>query len=181
MTADAVRRIKKYASWRDGKINLLPFLIRWKEFPIKHVSSYITPTAEFIIPDVYGQANIVSAVDWLQEHLSFSDEYLAQLIGVPQELFSQWKKGEQTLTTSQVRKLKNLSTAMTRLLSFLNFRRELMMRILELHSDSYEIRRTSFTPPWLGTSLKDYLLRYGGRGIDEVDSWVQSLRSANSL
>jgi hypothetical protein len=123
----------------------------------------------------------VSAVDWLQEHLSFSDEYLAKLIGARPELFSHWKRGEQTLTNSQVRKLKNLSTAMNRLLSYLNFRRDLMMRILEFHSDSYQVQKTSFTPPWLGTSLKDYMLRYGGRGIDEVDSWVQSLRSANSI
>jgi hypothetical protein len=145
------------------------------------MSSYTTSTAEVIIPDVYGQANPVSAVDWLQEHLSFSDEYLAQLIGARQELFAEWKTGGQTLTNSQVRKLKKLSTAMTRLLSYLNFRRDLMMQILEFHSDSDQIRRTSFTPPWLGASLKDYLLHHGGRGIDAVDSWVQSMRSANSL
>lgn len=145
------------------------------------MSSSTTSTAELIIPDVYGQADVVSAVEWLQEHLSFSDEYLAELIGARQELFVQWKKGGQTLTSSQVRKLKKLSTAMTRLLSYLNFRRDLIMQILEFHSDSDQIRQTSFTPPWLGTSLKDYLLHHGGRGIDAVDSWVQSLRSANSL
>lgn len=143
--------------------------------------SSITPTTELIIPDVYGQANVVSAVDWLQENLSFSDEYLAQLIGARQELFSQWKRGGQTLTSSQVQKLKKLSTAMTRLLSFLNFRRDLMMHILEFHSDNNHIQRTSYTPPWLGTSLKDYMLSHGGKGINEVDSWVQSLKSANSL
>lgn len=124
----------------------------------------------------------MSAVEWLQEHLSFSDEYLAELIGARQELFAQWKKGGQTLTSSQVRKLKKLSTAMTRLLSYLNFRRDLMMHVLKFQADdSVQIRRTSFTPPWLGTSLKDYLLHHGGRGIDAVDSWVQSMRSANSL
>ena len=145
------------------------------------MSSYITPTAELIIPDVYGQANAVSAIDWLQEHLSFSDQYLAELIGAGQESFAEWKRGGQTLTSAQVRKLKKLSTAMTRLLSYLNFRRDLMMHILEFHSDSDQIRRTNYTPPWLGASLKEYMLRNGGRGIDEVDSWVQSLRSANSL
>lgn len=144
------------------------------------MSSYITPTAELIIPDVYGQ-DVLSAVNWLQEHLSFSDEYLAQLVGVSQELFSQWKRGEEKLTSSQVQTLENLSTAMNRLLSFLSFRRDQMTRILETHFDSYQIQRTSFTPPWLGTSLKDYMLHHGSRGIDEVDSWVQRLKSANSL
>jgi hypothetical protein len=145
------------------------------------MTSSTTSTDELIIPDVYGQADALSTIEWLQEHLSFSDEYLAELIGARQELFAQWKKGGQTLTSSQVRKLKKLSTAMTRLLSYLNFRRDLMMQILEFYSDSAQIRRTSFTPPWLGTSLKDYLLHHGGRGIDAVDSWVQSMRSANSL
>ena len=145
------------------------------------MASSTTSTDEQIIPDVYGQADALSTVEWLQEHLSFSDEYLAELIGARQELFAQWKKGGQTLTSSQVRKLKKLSTAMTRLLSYLNFRRDLMMQILEFDSDGAHIRRTSFTPPWLGTSLKDYLLHHGGRGIDAVDSWVQSMRSANSL
>lgn len=147
----------------------------------QHMSSYTTSTAELLIPDVYGEADAVSVVEWLQEHLSFTDEYLAELIGARQELFGQWKMGGQTLTSSQVRKLKKLSTAMNRLLSYLNFRRDLIIHILEFHSDNDQIRRTSFTPPWLGTSLKDYLLHHGGRGIDAVDSWVQSLRSANSL
>jgi len=148
---------------------------------IKLVSP-ITPTTELqIIPDVYGQADVVSAIDWLQENLAFSNEYLAQLIGARQELFSQWKRGGQTLTSSQVQRLENFSAAMNRLLSFLNFRRDLMMRILEFHSDSNQIQRTSNTPPWLGTSLRDYMLHHGDKGIKEVDSWVQSLGSANSL
>ena len=144
------------------------------------MSSYITPTAELIIPDVYSQ-DALSAVNWLQEHLSFSDEYLAQLVEASQEQFSQWKRGGEKLTSSQLQTLEKLSTAMNRLLSFFNFRRDLMTRILESHFDSYQIQRTSFTPPWLGTSLKDYMLTHGSRGIDAVDSWVQSLKSANSL
>ena len=139
------------------------------------MSSHVTPNSEFIIPDVYGHGNILSAVEWLQEHLSFSDEYLAQLVGVREDLFSAWKKGEHTLRNSQVRKLKNLSTAMNRLLSFLNFRSDLMMRVLEFHSDSNQILRTRYTPPWLGTSLRDYMLHHGDKGIKEVDFWVQSL------
>lgn len=143
------------------------------------MSSSETLNSEFIIPDVYGQ-DTLSAVNWLQENLSFSGEYLAQLIGTHQELFSQWEKGGHTLTRSQVRKLKHLSTAMTRLLSFLNFRHTLMMRVLEFHSDSNQIERTTSSPPWLGTSLRDYMLQHGSKGIKEVDSWVQNLRSANS-
>lgn len=62
-------------------------------------------------------------------------------------------------------KVKDLSTAMTRLLSFLDFRHDLMMRVLEFHSASNQIQRTNSTPPSLGTSLRDYMLHHGGKGI----------------
>lgn len=118
--------------------------------------------------------------EWLQNDLSFSDEYLAKLIGADQKRFCEWKRGEQKLTKSQVRKLRNLSAAMTRLLSFLNFRRDLMIRILEFHSDSDEIQRTKFTPPWLGSSLREFMLGDGDTGVNEVRIWVECVRSASS-
>ena len=122
----------------------------------------------------------MSAVNWLQKHLTFSDEYFAQLIGVSQEVLCKWKSGTQGLESSQMETLTKFFTAMNRLLSFFNFRRDLMMRVLDFSLISHERVRSSFTPPWLGTSLRLYMLRESGRGIDDVDSWVQTMRSANS-
>jgi transcriptional regulator with XRE-family HTH domain len=140
----------------------------------------VLPSDAFIIRDVYAQANEVAELEWLQKDLSFSDEYLAKLIGASQKRFSQWKSGEQTLTSLQVQKLKNLSTAMARLVSFLSFRPDLIRRVLEFHCDAAEIRRTKLTPPWLGMSLRNYMLRYRTTGVNEVESWVQRVRSANA-
>ena len=134
-------------------------------------------TPELIIPDV-SDPDVLSAVRWLQEHLPFSDQYLAQLIGVSPEQFSEWKTGAQTLSDSQMETLENLSLAINRLLSFYGFRRDLIVSVLEFHSDS-PIQRSRFTPPWVGTSLKDYMLRHGAEGIAEVDSWLQEIKSAN--
>jgi hypothetical protein len=134
--------------------------------------------ADLIIPDVY-DPDVLSAVRWLQEHLPFSDEYLAQLIGASPGLFSEWKTGAQALTDSQMETLENLSLAINRLLSFYGFRRDLIVSVLEFHSDS-PIQRSRFTPPWVGTSLKAYMLRHGAKGIAEVDDWIQTIRSANS-
>ena len=134
--------------------------------------------ADLIIPDVY-DPDVLSAVRWLQEHLPFSDEYLAQLIGASTGLFSEWKTGAQALTDSQMETLENLSLAINRLLSFYGFRRDLIVSVLEFHSDS-PIQRSRFTPPWVGTSLKDYILNRGAEGIAEVDDWIQTIRSANS-
>ena len=77
-------------------------------------------TAELINPNVY-DPDALSAVNWLHEHLPLSDKPMAQLIGASPELFSQWKTGEQTLTTSQTQTLESLSIAINRLLSFLIF------------------------------------------------------------
>ena len=133
---------------------------------------------DFIIPDVY-DPDVRSAVRWLQEHLPFSDEYLAQLIGATTELFSEWKTGAQTLSDSQIQTLESLSLAINRLLSFYGFRRDLVVSVLEFHSDS-PVQRSRFTPPWVGASLKDYMLSHGAKGIAEVDDWIQTIRSANS-
>lgn len=133
---------------------------------------------DLIIPDVY-DPDVLSAVRWIQEHLPFSDEDLARLIGVNTELFSQWKSGAQTLTDSQTETLEDLSLAINRLLSFYGFRRDLMVTVLEFRSES-PIQRSRFTPPWLGTSLKDYMLSHGAKGIAAVDDWIQEIRSANS-
>ena len=134
-------------------------------------------TPELIIPDVY-DPDVLSAVRWLQEHLPFSDEYLARLIAVSTDLFSEWKTGAQALTDSQIETLESLSLAINRLLSFYGFRRDLMVTILEFHSES-PIQRSRFTPPWLGTSLKDYMLDHGAKGIADVDDWIQTIRSAS--
>jgi len=64
----------------------------------------MTLSTERIVPDVY--AKPVAAVDWMQKHLYFSDEYFAELIGVSRECFWQWKSGRQRLENPQVRNVK---------------------------------------------------------------------------
>jgi len=140
--------------------------------------SNVTRTGDLIIPNVYSE-DVVANVRWLQKKLSFSDEYVTDLIGVSKELFSKWKKREATLTSSQLETLENLWSAMNRLLSYFNFRRDLMMRVLEARF-SDQIHRTKSTPPWVGTSLRDFMLLQGRPGIYEVECWVWHIRSANS-
>lgn len=147
------------------------------------MSSHTTPAQQFIIPDFYSSRtdSPMYVVSWLQENLSLSDDYIASLVRVRKDLFAEWKNGSPTLTSSQVKDLKAFSSAMTRLLSFLNFRRDLMLRMLDFHNQEERHRPTPLTPPWLGTSLKAYMMNHGHRGIREVDSWVQAMRSANSF
>lgn len=141
------------------------------------MSSYKTRNPELIVPNAY--ADIVSGVEWLQENLAFSNEYVPELIEARQELFTRWKRGEQTLNSSQEQKLENFWDAMNRLLSFFGFRRDLIMRVLEFKTEA-QIHRTRSTPPWLGSSLRDYMLEHGDTGVMEVKLWVVCLGSANS-
>jgi transcriptional regulator with XRE-family HTH domain len=130
--------------------------------------------SELIIPDVYN-TDVLPAVKWLQEHLPFSDEELAGLIGVSPEQFSDWKMDQHSLTNERTETLQNLCTVISRLLSFFNFRRALIMQALDFHY----VQRDRYTPPWLGASLKEYLLGHGAKGIAEVDRWIQKIGSAN--
>jgi hypothetical protein len=98
------------------------------------------------------------------------------VIKVQEELFSDWKNYHSSLTTSQIESLKAFSTTLTHLLSYLNFRHDLMMNILETNSESPQHEPTPLTPPWLGTSLKSYMETQGVGGIDKVDRWLQALR-----
>jgi hypothetical protein len=136
------------------------------------------PSDDLIIPDLY-DPDVRTAVRWLQEHLPLSDQYLVQLIEAPRELFSAWKRGEETLTISQTQTLENLSAAINGLLSCYAYRRDLLVRVLEFRSAN-QVHRGSSTPPWVGTSLKKYMLDQGAKGIVEVDAWVQEMKSANS-
>lgn len=140
------------------------------------MASNITRTGDLIIPDVYSEDVVANVCGYRK---TFSDEYVTDLIRVSKELFSKWKKGEATLTGSQLKTLDNLWSAMNRLLSYFNFRRDLTMRVLEVRF-SDQIHRTKSTPPWVGTSLRDFMLLQGRPGIYEVECWVWHIGSANS-
>lgn len=141
-------------------------------------SSYRIPTYDLIVPEAYASIDEspLRSVNWFQEHLNLSDGYVANVINVREEIFSEWKNDDRQLTHSKIEDLKVFSSTLTHLLSFLNFRQDLMMNMLESSSESPRHEPTPLTPPWLGTSLKSYIESQGMRGIEEVDRWVQALR-----
>jgi hypothetical protein len=142
-------------------------------------SSYHTPTHDLIVPETYASIDEspLRSVTWFQEHLNLSNRYVANVIDVREDVFDNWKSYHYpTPTESQLDDLRAFSTTLTHLLSFLNFRQDLMMNILESSSESPQHEPTCLTPPWLGTSLKSYIESQGMRGIEKVDRWVQALR-----
>jgi DNA-binding transcriptional regulator YiaG len=147
------------------------------------MSSYSTSACNLMVPEFSASVenSTSNTIKWLQDHLNLSDEYIASLIKVRREILSEWKNGNSSLTSSQIRDLETFSSTLLRVLSFLNFRRDLMMKFLEFHGEHTQQRSGVLSPPWLGTSLKTYMMTHGVRGIKEVDSWVQAMRLADSF
>jgi len=136
----------------------------------------MTPVDQMIVPDFDSAADDspLTGISWLQTNLSLSDDFFAKVADVEETDFSEWKQGYLLLEPSKIEGLKALSSAMTHLLSFLNYRRDLMISLFEFKSE--ESKRTSLTPPWVGNSLKQYLQTHGVNGVEEVDQWIQRMR-----
>jgi len=145
--------------------------------------SYRTSAHEFIIPEDYSSVDEspLQSVNWFQEHLNLSNGYIANVIRVREDIFRDWKDQHSTLTSTQIESLKVFSSTLIHLLSFLNFRQDLMQNILDAPSESFRHEPTALTPPWLGTSLKTYIESQGINGVKEVDCWVQSIRWSDSF
>jgi hypothetical protein len=137
------------------------------------------------IPTFYNndaEEALVDKMVWVQEQFGLSDQFFSNLLGVHEKIFREWKARDQVLTTYQRKCLREFWVAMTHILSFLNFRRDLVQTMLEFENDdNIGPTPTPFTPPWVGTSLKSYLESNGIAGIGEVTSWVQGLRYASTF
>jgi len=136
----------------------------------------MTPVDQMIIPDfdIEADESPVTGISWLQTNLSLSDDFFAKVAAVEETDFSKWKQGDLVLEDSKIEGLKALSSALTHMLSFLNFRHDLMITLFEFKSE--ESKRTPLTPPWAGNSLKQYLQTHGVKGVEKVDLWVQRMR-----
>jgi hypothetical protein len=151
----------------------------------KKMSSHAAASPGVIVPAFYDndtEETLIQKIIWAQDQLGFSDQFFSNLLGVREEIFREWKVRDQSLTKYQLRCLREFWVAISHMLSFLNFRQELVQQMLEFESHSRVGSISSpFTPPWVGTSLKSYLEGNGITGIEEVVSWVQGLRYASSF
>lgn len=124
-------------------------------------------------------------VKWLQQEFDLPDSFFSNVLRVREELFSDWKDEGSTLSTLTVYQLaclKKLWLAVTHILSFLNYQQDLVRQMLEHEDKAFSGPRTSASaPPWIGTSLKEFLERTGIEGIEQVDDWIQSVRFASSF
>jgi hypothetical protein len=120
-------------------------------------------------------------ISWLQQEFDLPDSFFSNLLSVREELFSEWKNERDTLVVRQMDCLRKFWIATTHILSFLNYQKDLILRMLEYEDKTFVGPSSSaFAPPWVGTSLRTFLERTGIEGVEQVNDWIQSMRFASS-
>jgi DNA-binding transcriptional regulator YiaG len=134
------------------------------------------------ISDSNNDLALLAQIRRLQEELGISDEFFAHLLGIQVDEFVQWKAVDHKLSRGQTERLEKLTEVMSHIRSFLGYDLDRVRTMLEYVSDN-KVATASlpFTPPWIGTSLKEYLENNGARGLERVNYWIQSLTFANSF
>jgi hypothetical protein len=132
------------------------------------------------VPDFFqdeSEAALHSQVEWQEQHLGLGKEFFAKLLRVDPGLFSSWAKGAGALTRDKVDVLRDWWRTVLHLLSFQNFDGEKARALLERKAaPGPRAEQFVFSPPWSGSSLKEYLEDHGPEAIPEVNRWVESFR-----
>jgi hypothetical protein len=132
------------------------------------------------VPDFFQEDTtdgLHAQVDWLVREVGLDDSFFAALAGMDEVTFSNWRARDAGLPPSGEETLRILWRTVLHVLSFLNFDRS---RVRALFLQTMPVGRpgeeSALTPPWSGESLKSYLQRARGDGIEKVEGWVTGLR-----
>jgi hypothetical protein len=132
------------------------------------------------VPDFFqdeSEEALRSQVEWQEQHLGLEDSFFARLLREDQRRFSSWKKDGAALTRDKEDVLRDWWRTVLHLLSFQNFDEERVRALLERTVPSgTPIRQSVFSPPWCGSSLKEYLENHSPDAISEVSRWIESFR-----
>lgn len=119
-------------------------------------------------------------INWLTERLGLDDHFFSKLLNMEVNEFRKWRNENNVLSQETKNMLREFWQMILHLLSYLSFDTELVQTMLS-SEDKRERRsiRLPFDPPWIGTSIKEYLKASGPAGISEVSRWVLSFRFAD--
>lgn len=131
------------------------------------------------IPDFFqdeSDAALRSQVEWQAERLGLDDDFFAKLLPEDRFIFSGWRSDVDALTRVKEEVLRAWWQTVLHLLSFQNFDEKKVRTLLEQKASASVALSSAFSPPWSGSSLKEYLEGRGADAIREVDRWVESFR-----
>lgn len=119
-------------------------------------------------------------VNWAAEKLGLDNHFFSELLNMEADEFREWRDMHNTLSPERQDVLSEFWYMILHLLSYLSFNTDLVQRMI-FSKDERERRsiRLPYDPPWIGTSIKEYLEASGLSGISEVSRWALSFRFAD--
>jgi hypothetical protein len=132
------------------------------------------------VPDFFqddSEEALRSQVEWLEQHLGLGNSFFARLLGEDERHFAAWRRASVALTRGKEEVLRDWWQTVLHLLSFQHFDEARVRALLGQTAPTRPQAGPSvFSPPWVGSSMKEYLESRGPDAIQEVGRWVESFR-----
>lgn len=121
-------------------------------------------------PDTSPVHQIPERIEWFRRYLDFSDDFFSRLLRVPPGTLPPF------LTSEQEEVMEALSNTLSHILSWRNFRLDDIKSLLDFVSPDNPETVGSNSPPWRGSSLRQYIRDGGVPAMKNVDKWILCLR-----
>lgn len=132
------------------------------------------------VPDFFqeeSEAALLSQAQWLGSELGLGNEFLTRFLRVEEGSVDRWRSGSFSLPAQEQTALHELWDAVLHLLSFQHFDTERVRDMLDVTAgDTPEAAASPFAPPWVDSSMKEYLESGGRAAAKDVTRWVTSFR-----
>lgn len=125
-----------------------------------------------------GEPSLIKRAEWMREKLGLDDAFFARFLGVEEEQFYRWRKRGGALQEEKLSEVRDFWEVILHLLSFFNLDVGQVRNFIE-HEEEKRPIKLPFDPPWVGTSVRDYLAVRGRGGAQKLNRWTQSFQFAD--
>ena len=126
---------------------------------------------------------LLSQVQWFQLRFNVGDNFFQDMLNIERAEFAEWKYEHGFLSKDKQNLIREFWQMMLHLMSFYDYDMSRMREVFQREALGHQEERSHSNwrsgPPWIGTSLKNYLEKTGPRSIRKVNRWIQALRYAN--
>jgi hypothetical protein len=132
------------------------------------------------VPDFFQEDSddaLRGRVRWLEAEIGLGAPFFARLLRTDEEIFLRWQEHQACLPREVLFALREVWELMRHILSFVNFDCARARQLLEhVPPPASSLAGTGSAPPWVGSSIKNYLETHGIAALDDVSRWVTSFR-----
>jgi len=120
-----------------------------------------------------------SRAQWMEEKLGLDSEFLAKVLGIEVSVVQQWRSKRLRLSPETDRLFRDLWGMVLHLYSLCGGNVERLHPMVHESGDWNRVASHPLLPPWVGSSMKDFLEQMGVEGIRKVEDWVMTFRFGN--